>query len=241
MGVFNMHIVRLPLVLPLMLLLCCGSSLALAGEAVFPPSVTERPSFSKPFWIDRSMFVSGDSLFIVGLATKAPTLEEGRTRSLESAKAELRGRSKALAEAQWQDVDTKELYEEKEPDGTFTVYRLVSVKTQGYSPLLLDPTRAQEVANILARLEAHRLRTAQEAEARAIQERQNRKRMAAVYYSPRRVDNIYILAASCHEKGERPACEVLDELDVLVLKLEAEGYYFTSYLTYEPPYRPRSR
>src|SRR5262245_13053075 len=92
-----------------------ATSTAHAGKPVYPPSVTERSSYSKPFWIDKSMFVVGDHLLVVGVASKAATLEEGRAQSLESAKNELRGRSKILGESNREDVDTKDLYEEREP------------------------------------------------------------------------------------------------------------------------------
>jgi hypothetical protein len=91
---------------------------------VHPQPVTERQADSKPLWIERGTVQVDDTLFVVGVASQVTTREEGRWKSLESAKDELDARS----EKKWPDVETRDLYEEIEPDGTFTVWRLVSVK-----------------------------------------------------------------------------------------------------------------
>jgi len=101
-----------------------ASSMTHAGEPVHPQSVTEGPAHNKPFWIERGTVQVDDNLFVVGVASQVTTREEGRWKSLESAKDELDERS----DKKWLDVDTRDLYEEIEPDGTFTIWRLVSVK-----------------------------------------------------------------------------------------------------------------
>lgn len=101
-----------------------ASSMTHAGESVHPQSVTEQPPHSKPFWIERGTCQVDDTLFVVGVASQVTTREEGRWKSLESAKDELDERS----DKEWSDVETRDLYEEIEPDGTFTFWRLVSVK-----------------------------------------------------------------------------------------------------------------
>jgi hypothetical protein len=215
----TLSIMKMTLVfLPVLFLL--GTSYA--GEPVLPPSVTERSTYSKPFWIEKTMFAVDDTLFVVGLATKATTLEEGRTRSLEAAKEELRGRSKSLGEAKWQDVDTKDIYEERELDGTFTVWRLVSVKTHGYHAFVLDPEKAQEVARILARTEEKKLKAAKESESKELREEWYRKRLDAARLSKRDL-NVEGLTRMCG-LGTAESCHTLEELDVQIAQLEADGW-----------------
>jgi hypothetical protein len=216
-------------------------TLTLAGQPVFPPSVTERPSWSKPFWIDKTIFVIEDNVYVVGVATKALSLEEGRRRSFESAKAELRGRSKALAEAQWQDVATVDLYEEKETDNTFTTYRLIVVKAHGYSPLVLAPSQGDELAKILARIESKKFQAAREAEDKAIREELFLKRHAAARFTAHPSIHLGNLMAFC-QKGDKRACETIEDLDVTIARLEVQGYVWNRRTNgYDPiGQRPRS-
>ena len=101
-----------------------ASSMTHAGEPVHLQSVPERLMDSKPFWIERGTFQVDDTLLVVGVASQATMLEEARWKSLESAKDELADQS----DRKWSGVETSDLYEEIEPDGTFTVWRLVSAK-----------------------------------------------------------------------------------------------------------------
>ena len=196
---------------------------AQAGEPVFPPSVTERPAFSKPFWLEKVMFISEDSVYVVGIATKAPTLEEGRRLSLENAKAELRSRSKAFASATWQDVNTADLYEERGADGTFTTYRLVVMKAHGYNPLLLNLAKAEDVAKMVARREEKKLQAAREAEDKFLREELVDKRHEVAWIVWHKFIDHGQLVAFC--KGGYPeSCETIEELDVLIAQLEAKGY-----------------
>jgi hypothetical protein len=220
----------------LLVLLFIGVSYSFAGEPVLPPSVSERPTFSKPFWIEKTMFVVDDTLFVVGLATKASTLEEGRARSLEAAKEELRGRSKMIGEAKWQDVDTKDIYEEREPDGTFTVWRLVAVKTHGYNAFILNPEQAKQVAKILSRIEEKKLRAAKDEEIKELGENLKMKRNDVASHFNRRVD-AYNLTWMCDGgKGRRESCETLEELDLQIAQLEAEGWKWSKFRrNFDPP------
>jgi hypothetical protein len=135
-----------------------------------------RESNSKPFWLDRSMFVHDGWMFVVGVASSANTIEEGRSRSLEVARAELRGISPKYVD---QDVETKEIYEERAVDGTYTVYRLIMVKLRDWSPYFVDKEKAEEVARILERDEARKKREAQqELDRKASIERDNKRARA---------------------------------------------------------------
>ncbi|MBA5865373.1 MAG: hypothetical protein GDA67_01605 [Nitrospira sp. CR1.3] len=135
----------------------------LANSDSSPIHADVRESNSKPFWLDRAMFIHEEWLFVVGVATKAHTIEEGRTRSLDAARGELRGIEPKYLE---QNVETKDMYEEQALDGTYTVYRLIVVKLRDWSPYFVDKDKAEEVARIIERaeerkrLEAQRLRDA---------------------------------------------------------------------------------
>lgn len=133
-----------------------------AEEPVHPPSVTERPASSKPFWIDKGIFTSEDSLFVVGVATGS-TQEEARSRSLGAAKRELTEHLKNYSDMQG--LETKELWEEKNSaNGTFITYRLLMLKLRDWTPLLVDKSKVEEVAKILAKIEERKAREASDAE-----------------------------------------------------------------------------
>lgn len=198
--------------------------LPLSSFAGTPLHSDVRESTSRPFWIEKTMFVVDDTLFVVGLATKATTLEEGRAKSLEAAKEELRGRSKMIGEAKWQDVDTKDIYEERESDGTFTVWRLVAVKTHGYNAFILDPEQAKEVSKIIARIEEKQLQTAKSEETAELREQLWMKRNDVASHFNRRVD-AYNLTWMCNGgRGRKESCETLQELDLQIAQLEADGW-----------------
>ena len=146
----------------LLLMLSITPTSTKAEEPVHAPSVTERPASSKPFWIDKGIFTSEDWLFVVGVATGS-TQEEARSKSLDAAKRELTGHLKNYSDMQG--LETKELWEEKNPaNGTFTTYRLLVLKLRDWTPLLVDKSKVEEVAQILARVEERKAKEATDAE-----------------------------------------------------------------------------
>jgi hypothetical protein len=146
----------------LLLLLSITTTATKAEEPVHAPAVTERPASSKPFWIDKGIFTSEDWLFVVGVATGS-TQEEARSKSLDAAKRELTGHLKNYSDMQG--LETKELWEEKNPAiGTFTTYRLLVLRLRDWTPLLVDKSKVEEVAQILARVEERKAKEATDAE-----------------------------------------------------------------------------
>lgn len=153
---------KVVLLVLLLLLLSIATPSTKAEEPVHAPSVTERPASSKPFWIDKGIFTSEDWLFVVGVATGS-TQEEARSKSLDAAKRELTGHLKNYSDMQG--LETKELWEEKNPaNGTFTTYRLLVLKLRDWTPLLVDKSKVEEVAQILARVEERKAKEATDAE-----------------------------------------------------------------------------
>ncbi len=44
---------------------------------------------ARPFWTEKSSFIEGEDMFVVGVASKARTIEEGRRQAFEEVKVEL--------------------------------------------------------------------------------------------------------------------------------------------------------
>lgn len=82
----------------------------------------------RPFWTEKSSFVEGEDLFVVGVASRAKTVEEGRKQAFENGRQELMNFAQVTnLEARGLVIETQMTYEEPNPDGTVTVYRLLRV------------------------------------------------------------------------------------------------------------------
>ena len=103
---------------------------------------------NQPFWTEKSAFVEGDDIFVVGVATKARSFEEGRKQAFEQGKIELMNYAQITSlEAQGLVIETQMTYEEPNPEGTVTVYRLLRVpaaKLVAIQGRLNEQARAQE-------------------------------------------------------------------------------------------------
>lgn len=85
-------------------------------------------SSSRPFWTEKTAYVEGEDLFVVGIATKARTPEEGRQQAFERGKVELMNFAQVTdLEAQGLVIETQMTYEEANPDGSVNVFRLLRV------------------------------------------------------------------------------------------------------------------
>lgn len=83
---------------------------------------------ARPFWTEKSSFIEGEELFVVGVASKARTVEEGRRQAFEQGKVELMNFAQITSlEAQGLVIETQMTFEEPNTDGTVTVYRLLRV------------------------------------------------------------------------------------------------------------------
>ena len=88
-------------------------------------ALAETPA-QRPFWTEQSSFLQGDELYTVGVASHAPTLEDGRQHAFNHGVGELKnfvqvGNLNGLT------ITTQMTYEERHPDGTVTVFRLLRV------------------------------------------------------------------------------------------------------------------
>ncbi len=115
------------------------SAFSFAGEAIHPEA---RESTSKPFWTEKSSFTHKGFLYGVGIASEANSLDEGRGLAFEAGKRELQ---RALQITQIQNtgltINTVETYEERNADGTYTVYRLVAIPLAELPPLISEQKR----------------------------------------------------------------------------------------------------
>jgi hypothetical protein len=83
---------------------------------------------ARPFWTEKSSFIEGEELFVVGVASKTRTVEEGRRQAFEQGKVELMNFAQITSlEAQGLVIETQMTFEESNADGTVTVYRLLRV------------------------------------------------------------------------------------------------------------------
>jgi hypothetical protein len=83
---------------------------------------------SRPFWTEKSAFIEGSDLFVVGVASHARSVEEGRKQAFEHGKTELMNYAQVTSlEAYGLVIETQMTYEEQNTDGTVTVFRLLRV------------------------------------------------------------------------------------------------------------------
>jgi len=105
---------------------------------------------ARPFWTEKSSFIEGEELFVVGVASKARTVEEGRRQAFEQGKVELMNFAQITSlEAQGLVIETQMTFEEPNADGTVTVYRLLRVpasKLVGIQGRLKAQSQVQEQA-----------------------------------------------------------------------------------------------
>jgi hypothetical protein len=83
---------------------------------------------TRPFWAEKTSFIEGNDLYVVGVASGLPTREQARQQAFEHGKMEVMNFAqvpnlKALGLV----VETQMTHEEPNQDGTITVFRLLRV------------------------------------------------------------------------------------------------------------------
>lgn len=118
----------------LIVLLSLISSLTLQSGAFSlagtPIHSDVRESTSRPFWLDKASFLHDGFLFGVGIASRADNLVIGRQRAFEAGKRELQNYLPST-NIDRLTIETKDMYEEQNEDGSYTVYRLVMLPLVG--------------------------------------------------------------------------------------------------------------
>ena len=96
--------------------------------AVTVPEARAGDKSARPFWTEKSAFVEGDELYVVGIASNAKTAEDGRQQAFERGKIELMNFAQVTTlEAQGLGITTQMTFEESNADRSVTVYRLLRV------------------------------------------------------------------------------------------------------------------
>jgi hypothetical protein len=99
----------------------------------------------RPFWTEKSSFIEGDDLFVVGVASNSKTVEEARKQAFENGKLELMNFAQVTSlEARGLVVETQMTFEEPQANGTVTVYRLLRVPIEKLRAIQ-DSLRTQTV------------------------------------------------------------------------------------------------
>ncbi len=102
-----------------------------------------KESSSKPFWLEKVSFVHEGDIFAVGVSYRAHVIAQGRLEAFEAGKRELE-RFFNDSRPSLGEVRTVDLYEEVNLDGSFNVYRLLSVPIPGEKERLESEKRARE-------------------------------------------------------------------------------------------------
>jgi len=101
-------------------------ALILLSHLALSSGAFSATSHNRPDWTEKSSFVIGDDLFAVGVASRAPTIEEGRQKAFDHGIMEIMNFAQT---ARLSDlvIETQMTFEETNPGRTFTVYRLLKV------------------------------------------------------------------------------------------------------------------
>lgn len=87
----------------------------------------------KPFWTEKSSYIEGENLFVVGVASNAPSIETGRIQAFENGKNEIMNFTQ-ISNLEGLVVKTQMTYEEKVGQ-QYNVFRLMYVDYEGVSSL----------------------------------------------------------------------------------------------------------
>lgn len=88
----------------------------------------------RPFWTETSSYIEGDYLYVVGIATKVPTVEKGRKLAFDNGKNEIMNFSQ-LSNIDGMKIETQMTYEEPNA-GSHNVYRLMFVNYEKLNSLI---------------------------------------------------------------------------------------------------------
>ena len=87
----------------------------------------------KPFWTEKSSYIEGDNLYVVGVASSAPSIEAGRKQAFENGKSEIMNFTQ-ISNLEGLVIKTQMTYEER-IGNKFNIYRLMYVDYEGVNSL----------------------------------------------------------------------------------------------------------
>lgn len=103
----------------------------LVSVFMFTNSVYADPV--KPFWTEKSSYIEGDKLYVVGIASNADSVEAGRAQAFANGKSEIMNFAQ-ISNLEGLVITTQMTYEE-EFDNKFDVYRLMYVDYESINSL----------------------------------------------------------------------------------------------------------
>jgi hypothetical protein len=104
-----------------------SAGLFLCSLLPVPRAFANSSSSTRPFWAEKASFIEGEDLYVVGVASRLPTLEEARQRAFEHGKLELMNFTQVTNIEALGAIETQMTHEESNLDGTVTVFRLLRV------------------------------------------------------------------------------------------------------------------
>jgi hypothetical protein len=87
----------------------------------------------KPFWTEKSSYIEGNNLYVVGIASNAPSVESGRKQAFENGKSEIINFTQ-ISDLEGLLIKTQMTYEE-ERNNKYNIYRLMYVDYEGINSL----------------------------------------------------------------------------------------------------------
>lgn len=103
----------------------------------------------RPFWTEQSSFTFDDTLYAVGVATQAPSVEAGRQAAFTNGLEEIRN----YAQVHTLDgllIDTQMTYEEPQANGTVSIWRLLRVSLVALRSVKESAREVQQVSRMVA-------------------------------------------------------------------------------------------
>jgi hypothetical protein len=119
-------------------------------------SLTASISYAsdRPFWTEQSSFTIGETLYAIGVATNAASVEEGRQAAFANGLGEIRNYYGPVSNLDGVLIETQMTYQEAQQNGRVSVWRLLEVSldslrmvkaTKTHQALASQPTTTTEV------------------------------------------------------------------------------------------------
>jgi hypothetical protein len=143
----------------------------------------------KPFWTEKSSYIEGNNLYVIGIASNASSVEAGRKQAFENGKSEIMNFIQ-ISDLEGLVIKTQMTYEE-ERNNTFNIYRLMYVDYEDINALKnMKNEQAQKTYQRLQQKQQQEIKIREDALSRL---NENRKELASLDKEYRRiVSNVHI-------------------------------------------------
>jgi hypothetical protein len=110
-------------------------------------STTYASTEQRPFWTEQASYTLGDTLYAIGVATKATSVEAGRQTAFTNGLEEIRNYAQ-VDNLEGLQVATQMTYEEPQSNGTVSIWRLLRVSVEGLRMLKARTRESQKVPEV---------------------------------------------------------------------------------------------